>query len=127
MIRRPPRSTLFPYTTLFRSPAPWPRCPPRRRVHPHSARSSSRESTHCAGLRRVGYDPGGLRGKPLWRLPVGLLLSSSGARSRQAPRLRLCIFSFVAVQPVAPLAPHVPIGAHMFLAGRSSEPLPHHE
>src|SRR5258708_9248519 len=25
MIRRPPRSTLFPYTTLFRSPRPWPR------------------------------------------------------------------------------------------------------
>src|SRR5258708_23006347 len=24
MIRRPPRSTLFPYTTLFRSPYPWP-------------------------------------------------------------------------------------------------------
>src|SRR5260370_19668436 len=24
MIRRPPRSTLFPYTTLFRSPAPTP-------------------------------------------------------------------------------------------------------
>src|SRR2546430_9827814 len=23
MIRRPPRSTLFPYTTLFRSQAPW--------------------------------------------------------------------------------------------------------
>src|SRR2546422_933496 len=23
MIRRPPRSTLFPYTTLFRSPRPW--------------------------------------------------------------------------------------------------------
>src|SRR2546422_7168561 len=23
MIRRPPRSTLFPYTTLFRSPAYW--------------------------------------------------------------------------------------------------------
>src|SRR6266704_5362676 len=28
MIRRPPRSTLFPYTTLFRSRAP---CPRRRR------------------------------------------------------------------------------------------------
>src|SRR3989304_3850766 len=26
MIRRPPRSTLFPYTTLFRSPARFPRC-----------------------------------------------------------------------------------------------------
>src|SRR3712207_7947438 len=25
MIRRPPRSTLFPYTTLFRSPLPGPR------------------------------------------------------------------------------------------------------
>src|SRR5689334_23959800 len=31
MIRRPPRSTLFPYTTLFR---PRPRHPPRRR-HRH--------------------------------------------------------------------------------------------
>src|SRR3712207_8505882 len=30
MIRRPPRSTLFPYTTLFRSPAH----PPPRRAHP---------------------------------------------------------------------------------------------
>src|SRR3712207_8430383 len=27
MIRRPPRSTLFPYTTLFRSPVPLPRKP----------------------------------------------------------------------------------------------------
>src|SRR5256885_11371933 len=26
MIRRPPRSTLFPYTTLFRSLLPAPRC-----------------------------------------------------------------------------------------------------
>src|SRR3712207_8511599 len=36
MIRRPPRSTLFPYTTLFRSP---PRGPatsrPRSGGHPH--------------------------------------------------------------------------------------------
>src|SRR6266536_2564259 len=32
MIRRPPRSTLFPYTTLFRSPERWPpeRWPPER-------------------------------------------------------------------------------------------------
>src|SRR5260221_10837904 len=35
MIRRPPRSTLFPYTTLFRSP---------RAV---AARSSSRRSSSC--------------------------------------------------------------------------------
>src|SRR2546429_6731619 len=31
MIRRPPRSTLFPYTTLFRSPARHPGGPGRRR------------------------------------------------------------------------------------------------
>src|SRR5438105_2355662 len=40
MIRRPPRSTLFPYTTLFRSsgepvaaPYPLPACPPQRPAH----------------------------------------------------------------------------------------------
>src|SRR2546426_11258473 len=40
MIRRPPRSTLFPYTTLFRSPAPTRRgraC----RLSPRRARSAS--------------------------------------------------------------------------------------
>src|SRR3712207_6988789 len=43
MIRRPPRSTLFPYTTLFRSSTPcWPRCrspgDPARGVGGHSER-----------------------------------------------------------------------------------------
>src|SRR5258707_9823807 len=33
MIRRPPRSTLFPYTTLFRSPTP-ASTPPARGKHP---------------------------------------------------------------------------------------------
>src|SRR2546421_6261964 len=44
MIRRPPRSTLFPYTTLFRSPS---RKPPARgeRIHCES-RASSRQ-IHC--------------------------------------------------------------------------------
>src|SRR2546429_3356405 len=35
MIRRPPRSTLFPYTTLFRSPGRRPR--PRTRAAPGDA------------------------------------------------------------------------------------------
>src|SRR3712207_9337127 len=34
MIRRPPRSTLFPYTTLFRSPAVQLHVPPRRLHRP---------------------------------------------------------------------------------------------
>src|SRR5438034_2419048 len=36
MIRRPPRSTLFPYTTLFRSRGP----PPSRRGREHHPRRS---------------------------------------------------------------------------------------
>src|SRR3712207_7681468 len=34
MIRRPPRSTLFPYTTLFRSPPPAPTVRHRARLGP---------------------------------------------------------------------------------------------
>src|SRR5205814_6940563 len=49
MIRRPPRSTLFPYTTLFRPATPGcprprqsPRCwPPRRRADRKSTRLNS--------------------------------------------------------------------------------------
>src|SRR3712207_7113225 len=46
MIRRPPRSTLFPYTTLFRSPTP------RSNVIPHG---------HCAAPRAAQ------RVTPAWR------------------------------------------------------------
>src|SRR2546429_3495976 len=37
MIRRPPRSTLFPYTTLFRSPVDRGRVEVVRQVHPRGA------------------------------------------------------------------------------------------
>src|SRR2546426_5844552 len=50
MIRRPPRSTLFPYTTLFRSPAPPGRhaAPARRRAlcRAPSARGRARPRLH---------------------------------------------------------------------------------
>src|SRR2546427_11208692 len=48
MIRRPPRSTLFPYTTLFRS-LPLP--PALRRVAPRGLRPA-RDVDHAAGGRR---------------------------------------------------------------------------
>src|SRR3989454_4574153 len=52
MIRRPPRSTLFPYTTLFRSVvhdvAPHPAHPVERR--PHGA------WTHARGVERRGVE-----------------------------------------------------------------------
>src|SRR2546426_2542003 len=44
MIRRPPRSTLFPYTTLFRSR----HADPRGRVEPHDGGGARRE--HPAAL-----------------------------------------------------------------------------
>src|SRR5690348_17806526 len=47
MIRRPPRSTLFPYTTLFRSPPPpMPRAPGRSiPPRPRRPRARDRKST----------------------------------------------------------------------------------
>src|SRR6266571_8661481 len=47
MIRRPPRSTLFPYTTLFRPASPAPR---RRRANP------------APGLERTPRGPAGSPG-----------------------------------------------------------------
>src|SRR2546429_5849066 len=43
MIRRPPRSTLFPYTTLFRSPGRCRAAPPRSPVIPAASPNTSRE------------------------------------------------------------------------------------
>src|SRR6267378_6319196 len=45
MIRRPPRSTLFPYTTLFRSPPPSGRRGPSGRRRP--ARCRPRPEASC--------------------------------------------------------------------------------
>src|SRR5229473_2802352 len=48
MIRRPPRSTLFPYTTLFRSP---PRGSGSRRGPPRRAKRCGRRHLRGAGRR----------------------------------------------------------------------------
>src|SRR2546422_1839634 len=50
MIRRPPRSTLFPYTTLFRSLRARAKAVGRRR-HPHRRRAPARDRR---GRRRRG-------------------------------------------------------------------------
>src|SRR5476651_2745499 len=51
MIRRPPRSTLFPYTTLFRSPWPGSLLHPRRR----RSGSSPRSEEHTSELQSRQY------------------------------------------------------------------------
>src|SRR2546422_6800948 len=62
MIRRPPRSTLFPYTTLFRSvrrvahqggPRDRPRLLHRRRDRDVARRGTVRESALAAAARRL--------------------------------------------------------------------------
>src|SRR5260221_8472475 len=59
MIRRPPRSTLFPYTTLFRSSAVGEEqlaaasalVLPRRRLSGHRGRTSARSEEHTSELQ----------------------------------------------------------------------------
>src|SRR5207237_7752636 len=55
MIRRPPRSTLFPYTTLFRSPSsprPRPSCRARAcRRRPSAPRRRRRSEEHTSELQ----------------------------------------------------------------------------
>src|SRR6266403_4632098 len=54
MIRRPPRSTLFPYTTLFRSPraCPWGRPWRSRRVAgARGTRGPARSEEHTSELQ----------------------------------------------------------------------------
>src|SRR2546426_3563546 len=54
MIRRPPRSTLFPYTTLFRSP-PSPRIDGRRRNRRESSADSKSSGTQTSAPRGRGW------------------------------------------------------------------------
>src|SRR2546422_7111208 len=52
MIRRPPRSTLFPYTTLFRSPARGARgAAPREPVALSRGRDRDRSEEHTSELQ----------------------------------------------------------------------------
>src|SRR3712207_7528829 len=53
MIRRPPRSTLFPYTTLFRSE---PR-PARRRHRDVGGRGAARHDARLSGEAALGTPP----------------------------------------------------------------------
>src|SRR3712207_8484131 len=58
MIRRPPRSTLFPYTTLFRSHLPRGDGP--RQVRDHQRRPGGRRRARRGGGNRPARKPGGV-------------------------------------------------------------------
>src|SRR3712207_7042571 len=53
MIRRPPRSTLFPYTTLFRSEL-------QRLEHGVAGTGGLDEPARCGRVERVGVERGGV-------------------------------------------------------------------
>src|SRR5258707_11767054 len=57
MIRRPPRSTLFPYTTLFRSRSDR-RCADAGRRRSHAADSGAAAVPGSAGERSTAAEPG---------------------------------------------------------------------
>src|SRR3712207_8635605 len=76
MIRRPPRSTLFPYTTLFRSGDGFPRVTGNGR----DGRCPTRSDESAAAAREcVDGSSGDLRVRPARR--------GSGARDRKSTRL----------------------------------------
>src|SRR3989442_2682781 len=55
MIRRPPRSTLFPYTTLFRSYV-WSHCPWRQAAVVQDMPSASRHGVPSPCTTSVGHE-----------------------------------------------------------------------
>src|SRR5205807_5476221 len=80
MIRRPPRSTLFPYTTLFRSPFTQARDPPspmtsrlstRREVMGEDRKSTRLNSSHLV----ISYAVFCLKKKKM--IPARLLLTAN--------------------------------------------------
>src|SRR2546426_1710061 len=75
MIRRPPRSTLFPYTTLFRSP-----------LHVHPA--AGRATTRC---RRLAHHRSHLRGLRDDRELGGLAVAAADRKSTRLNSSHLVI------------------------------------
>src|SRR3712207_8167407 len=75
MIRRPPRSTLFPYTTLFRSTLPWVVLCPSRYPEPGLT------SRHGLGGQNATWPLPGGSGH------VGRRTTSGSAEDRKSTRL----------------------------------------
>src|SRR2546422_9924111 len=72
MIRRPPRSTLFPYTTLFRSRA----LPPRgdRPADPASRTLRAAMSTGAVPASAIAHESALVRNVLRWAVPIAVLL-----------------------------------------------------
>src|SRR3712207_4307009 len=89
MIRRPPRSTLFPYTTLFRSPLP----------HQLADRPRGTPSAHCC-FHHPGMSP---KGRTRYYPAVGPAI----------PRRRSCSSRVTHPSATEPELPPVPFDLHV--------------
>src|SRR6266568_7160979 len=86
MIRRPPRSTLFPYTTLFRSPPHARVADPLDQAHRLRARGRDRKSTRLnSSHSSISYAVFCLKKKKPTQTPVPLHPDVTTAR-RSGPR-----------------------------------------
>src|SRR6266542_3732541 len=105
MIRRPPRSTLFPYTTLFRSPRWLPGRPRRqdptgvRRGHRGDRKSTRLNSSHGS----ISYAVFCLKKKNIVCYARGARagmyrLYSPGARGRHPPARAVELFFFLMIR-----------------------------
>src|SRR3712207_7410919 len=83
MIRRPPRSTLFPYTTLFRSP---PSSAPSSPVYPVQRGCHFHDMLY----RRVVALPFGQSARPIDRCPPAPLRSEEHTSELQSRQYLVC-------------------------------------
>src|SRR3989441_13021991 len=81
MIRRPPRSTLFPYTTLFRSPV-------RRRAHDRGRRVAALRHPHHLRREHASLPDGGDAGAVLRSVLAPAIGADRACRQRRVVRGR---------------------------------------
>src|SRR5256885_4192685 len=102
MIRRPPRSTLFPYTTLFRSP--------RRRSRIHReflARRPGRGAGGGGRQRRDGALPAAPPRRPAIGAGAGDTRSEEHTSELQSPCNLVCRLLLVKKNQILPVARYV--------------------
>src|SRR2546423_11059641 len=94
MILQPPRSTLFPYTTLFRSA----RAPRRRRRRARRRRSAARR-----GLRRSAHHVQGLTHEPRDAPSAGDLVARSEEHTSELQSLAYLVCRLLLEEKISTL------------------------
>src|SRR3712207_8618512 len=97
MIRRPPRSTLFPYTTLFRSPLPAPGVRQREQVLAVPREEVEHQVGHRGGRGHPAHLRAGAVHPPLQRAEARTAARVEGDDLAEIGRAHVCT-------PVTPIS-----------------------